>query len=284
MRSALCIFVVAGFYCALCTTSGQRAGREIPSRFMDRIDPVEGARRLADFRKQRLEGDFCFEFELEHKPRRKRTVCYNGIMWGSYNDIGPVTRVLISSPEDQRVDATGIPNEVDLIIQNGELPEAWIRHSSESEYKRVEGVAIFEPILPGILYSPFDLQMPFIYWKNFVYEGPALFGASRVVQKFLMIAPKNSASQIQGITSVRTCLDNTYNALLQIETINEDDSVASRFTVESFKKIQDQYIVKRITLTDYPTKDRTTFNVKKASVGISLSNEMFIPYSSEKKI
>jgi len=283
MRSAFCIFAVAGFFCALCTTSGQRAGREIPSRFMDRIDAEEGARRLANFRRQRLEGDFCFEFELEHKPRRKRTIRYKGIMWGTWNDIGPITRILISTPEDQIIDAAGISNDVDLIIQNGEFPEAWIRHSSESEYKSVDGVAIFEPILPGILYSPFDLQMPFIYWKNFVYEGPALFGVSRVVQKFLMIAPKDSASQIRGITSVRVCLDDTYNALWRIETINKDDSVASRFTVESFKRIQDQYIVKRITLTDYPTKDRTTFNVKKASVGISLSYEMFDPYPVYKK-
>ena len=284
MRSALCIFAVAGFFCALCTTSGQRAGREIPSRFMDRIDFEEGARRLADFRRQRLEGDFCFEFELEHKPRRKPTVRYKGIMWGTWNDIGPLTRVLISTPEDQKTDEVGIPHEVDLIIQNGAFPEAWIRHSSDSEYKRVDGVAIFEPILPGILYSPFDLQMPFIYWQDFVYEGPALFGVSRVVQKFLMIAPKDSASQTQGIVSVRVCLDDTYNALWRIETMNEDDSVRSRFTVESFKKVQNQYIVKRITLTDYPAKDRTTFNVEKASVGISLSHEIFNPNPSQKNI
>ena len=283
MRSAFHIFTVACLFCALCITSGQRAGREIPSRFMDRIDAEEGARRLADFRGQRLEGDFCFEFELEHKPRRQRTVRYKGIMWGTWNDIGPLTRVLISTPEDQRIDAVGIPHEVDLIIQNGEFPEAWIRHSLESEYKRVDGVAIFEPILPEILYSPFDLQMPFIYWQDFVYEGPALFGVSRVVQKFLMIAPNDSASKIRGIDSVRVCLDDTYNALWRIETMNEDDSVSSRFTVESFKKVQNQYIVKRITLTDYPEKNRTTFNVRKASVGVSLSHEIFNPHSSQKK-
>lgn len=283
-RPALYSFAVAGLFCALITTNGQRAGREMPSRFMDRIDAEEGARRLSDFRRQRLEGDFCFEFELEHKPRRARTELYKGIMWGSWNDLGPVTRVLIPASKDQKSISAGAPQMVDLIIQNGEHPEAWIRHTPDSVYKRVEGRAIFEPILPGILYAPFDLQMPFIYWKDFVYEGPALFGVSRVVQEFLMLAPEDSASALRGIASVKVGLDDTYNALWRIETINEDDSVASRFTVESFKKIQDQYIVKRITLTDYPTKDRTTFNVKKASVGISLSHEIFDPNAPQKKV
>ena len=283
-RSALYSFAVAGLFCALITATGQRAGREMPSRFMDRIDAEEGARRLSDFRRQRLEGDFCFEFELEHKPRRARTELYKGIMWGSWNDLGPVTRVLIPASKDQKSISAGAPQMVDLIIQNGEHPKAWIRHTPDSVYKRVEGRAIFEPILPGILYSPFDLQMPFIYWKDFVYEGPALFGVSRVVQEFLMLAPEDSASALRGIASVKVGLDDTYNALWRIETINEDDSVASRFTVESFKKIQDQYIVKRITLTDYPTKDRTTFNVKKASVGISLSHEIFDPNALQKKV
>ncbi len=281
-RSVLCSLTVAGLFCALCTMNGERAGREMPSRFMDQIDDEEGARRLADFRRQRLDGDFCFEFELEHKPRHERTVRYEGIMWGTWNDFGPVTRVLISTPEAKRVLAVGVREIVDIIIQNGIHPQAWIRHSLDAEYKRVDGLAIFDPILPGVLYSIFDLQMPFIYWQDFVYEGPTLFGVSRIVQKFLMLAPEDSASKVRGIAAVRLGLDDNYNALLRIETIDEDELVSSRFNVESFKKVQGQYIVKRITLTDYPTKDRTTFNVKKASVGISLSHEIFDPYASQK--
>ena len=56
--------------------------------------------------------------------------------------------------------------------------------------------------------------------------------------------------------------------------------VSSRFAVESFKKIQDQYIVKRITLTDYSSRDRTTFEVKAAAVGISLNQNLFCPVSA----
>ena len=70
-------------------------------------------------------------------------------------------------------------------------------------------------------------------------------------------------------------MDDTYNALWRVEVVHDDESVHSRFAVESFKKVQEQYIVKRITLTDYPGKDRTTFDVVDASVGLKLDEALF---------
>ena len=131
--------------------------------------------------------------------------------------------------------------------------------------------------MPSLLYSPFDLQMPFVYWKDFTYEGPTLVGATRIAQQFFMQPPAFSASAERGISGVRVGLDDTYNALWRIEVINAESEVSSRFAVESFKKIQEQYIVKRITLTDYSSRDRTTFEVKAAAVGISLNQKLFCP-------
>lgn len=281
-RSALFGFAVAGLFCAQCVAhaqraGGERAGGEAPSRFMEHIDTMEGARRLSDFRQQRLDGDFCFQFELEHKPRRAQTVRFEGIMWGSWNELGPVTRFKVSPRRDEVDEAARTPHTVELIIQNGAAPAAWIRHAARGAFRPIEGEALFEPILPGLLYSPFDLQMPFIYWQDFVYEGPSLVGASRVAQQFLMLPPAESASAERGISGVRVGLDDTYNALWRIEVMNTSGELASRFAVESFRKVQEQYIVKRITLTDYPSKDRTTFDVKAASVGISLSSDLFDP-------
>lgn len=278
-RPALYGFAVAGLFCVCVSAHAQRAGGEAPSRFMERIDAEEGAMRLADFRRQRLNGDFCFEFELEHKPRRARTVRYEGIMWGSWNEGGPVTRFRVSPQQQNAGEASGSVQAVELIIQNGGAAQAWIRHSDDDKFQQIEGEALFEPILPGLLYSPFDLQMPFIYWEDFLYEGPALVGVSRVAQQFLMQPPEGSASAQRGISSVRVGLDDTYNALWSIEVMDTEGAVESRFSVESFRKVQEQYIVKRITLTDYPSRDRTTFDVEAASVGIALPRDLFDPDS-----
>jgi hypothetical protein len=244
---------------------------------MDRIDAEEGARRLADFRQQRLDGDYFFEFELEHKPRRAPTVRYQGIMWGSWNAAGPVTRLRILSAEDESLPSAAKLPFVELIIQNGVAPQAWIRRSQEAAFQRIEGEALFEPLLPGLLYSPFDLQMPFIYWEAFEYEGPSLVGSSRVAQQFLMRPPEDSASARRGISGVRVGLDDIYNALWRIEVFDTKGAMTSRFAVESFKKVQSQYIVKRITLAAYPSRDRTTFEVKAAAVGLSVERDFFDP-------
>ena len=280
-RSAVCGLTVAGLFCAYSQASAQvRLSGEPASRFMERIDAEEGAQRLAAFRRQRLEGDFCFEFELAHKPRRGRTIPYKGIMWGSWNESGPITRFRVSSARPKDGESVDSSQEVELIIQNGVTPQAWIRRNDGSDFTLIEGEALFEPIMPGLLYSPFDLQMPFVYWKDFTYEGPTLVGVTRVAQQFLMQPPVTSACAEQGISGVRVGLDDTYNALWRIEVMNAESEVASRFAVESFKKIQEQYIVKRITLTDYTSRDRTTFEVKAASVGISLNRNLFCPRSA----
>lgn len=275
-RSAVCGFAVAGLFCVLNSTHGQRAGGDEPSRFMDRIDAEEGARRLADFRRQRLDGDYCFEFELKFKPHDSlRPTRYRGIMWGSWNEIGPVTRFRVFEEPTRALETEGDPGFVELIIQNGAQAGAWLRQSNTEKFIAIKDEYLFKPIVPGLLFSPFDLQMPFVYWDDFVYEGPTLAGASRVAQQFLMLPPEDSPSVKRGIAGVRVGLDEDYNALLRIEVVGTSGDVVSRFAVRSFKKVQDQYIVKRITLTDYPLKDSADFEVEAAAVGLSLDSDLF---------
>lgn len=240
---------------------------------MERIDPAEGAKRLISFRQQRLDGDYLFEFELEHKPRRARTKRYQGTMWGTWNEKGALTRVRLfaeSGAED--------PGPVDWIVQNGPEAKAWVRRKPDGSFQPISGTALFEPLIEGLSYSIFDLQMPFIYWPDFRYEGPVLVGATRVAQSFLMFPPEDSPSRERGIEAVRIGLDDTYNALLRIEVLGAKKKELSRFQVESFKKVGEQYIVKKITLTQYPSKDRTTFHVTDASVGLQLDPQTFILY------
>ena len=280
-RSAVCGLTVAGLFCAYPQAPAQlRMGGERASRFMERIDTEEGTKRLTAFRRQRLKGDFCFEFELAHKPRQGPTIPYAGIMWGSWNESGPITRLRVFLDRPKNDEFINSSQVVELIIQNGVTPQAWIRCNDGSDFELIEGEELFEPIMPGLLYSPFDLQMPFVYWKDFTYEGPTLVGATRIAQQFFMQPPALSASAQRGISGVRVSLDDTYNALWRIEVMNAENEVSSRFAVESFKKIQDQYIVKRITLTDYSSRDRTTFEVKAAAVGISLNQNLFCPVSA----
>lgn len=274
-RSAVFGLSAAGLFFACLPVVGQAqraGGSDERPRIMERIEQQEGAIRMAAFRRQRLDGDFCFYFELEHLPRRGKTVRYQGKMWGSWNEIGPVSRFELY-PDSKQVDA-GRADVIHLIIQNGTQPSAWIRKNKKQCFEPIVGDSLFAPILPGVVYSPFDLQMPFLYWEDFEYEGPARV-KSRIAQQFRMLPPAQSVSAQRGVGAVRVALDDTYDALLQIEVLGATGEEFSKFTVESFKKVREQYIVKEVTLKDYKTKDRTRFKVKAASVGLILNPAIF---------
>ncbi|MFP4203806.1 MAG: hypothetical protein ACLFS4_05690 [Opitutales bacterium] len=249
-------------------------------RFMDRIDEKEGARKIEAFRNQRLEGDYCFRFELEHLPRRGATETYHGVMWGSWNAEGPVTRVVLQkAPEGNGANAE--KEKLELIVRNGPNPRIWERSGGEDMFEEISGKQLFDPLLPGIVYTPFHLQMPFIYWQEYEYEGPDRI-RSRVGQQFLMFPPADSEAEQSGIKAVRIAVDDAYNALLQVEVIDAGGAERSRVTVESFKKAQGQYIVKSIELTDNESHDRTRFRVRAASLGLELPQAMFDADSPER--
>ena len=228
------------------------------------------------FRSLRLDGDFIFRFELIHKPRFGRNIRYEGTMWGAWNEIGPITRIQLTPGEDEDGE-TGV---LEFIVQNGAEPTIWRRSDEASAFERVTGEGIFEPVLPGLVYTPFDLQMPFIYWAEFEYEGPLRIG-SRVAQQFRMLPPSGSASEARGIRAVRIAIDDTYNALLRVEVLGgSDEVVLTDFNIESFKKVQNQHIVKRVSIFDEASRDRTTFDVRSASVGLTLDPIVFDPRRS----
>lgn len=274
MRSAIGVCAVAGLFYLACATVLFAESRERgnSSRFIPGIDAAEGVERMANFRQQRLQGDYCFRFELEHLPRRGQAVVYQGTLWGSWNAIGPVSRFELWPVNESGSDTV---QRVELIIQNGSQLAVWMRQGQSSEFQLVDGAALFEPIIPGVLYTPFDLQMPFIYWNEFSYEGPSRV-LSRIAQWFRMFPPEGSAAA-DYVQAVRIGLDDTYDALLKVEVMGPDGAMRTDFKVESFKKVQQQYIVKEIALKDYGTRDRTRFQVNAASLGWNFDPSVFDP-------
>jgi hypothetical protein len=270
------VFFTSVFFTSAVSGIEPHSGSSSLSRFMPRIDPAEGVERMANFRQLRLAGDYCFRFELEHLPRRGPKAVYAGTLFGGWNAIGPVSRLEIFPGGSEDRDEAAV---VELIIQNGRELAVWMRRGRVGEFKALAGGALFEPIIPGVLYTPFDLQMPFIYWDDFIYEGPGRV-LSRVAQWFRMLPPKGSFVA-DSVQAVRLGLDDTYDALLKVEVIGADGELRTEFKVESFKKVQQQYIVKEIALKDVQTRARTRFQVKAASVDLSLNPTLFDPLSGQ---
>lgn len=252
---------------------GQRDD-SLRSRVMERLDEDQAAGHMAAFRAQQLAENFCFRFQLEHKPRRGRTLRYKGVMYGSQSDKGLISRFSLFPAE---VGSTTVgQSPVELIVHNGVSPKVWMRRQLSSPFVLIDGAALFEPVFEGVLYTPFDLQMPFVHWNNYDYEGPSRI-LSRIAQCFSMYPPENSLASLEGVTAVRVAIDDAYSALLQAEVLEADEQVRTRFTVRGLKKVQGHYIIKEIELKDMVSKDATTFKVNAASVGLDFDAAVFDP-------
>lgn len=230
-------------------------------------DQAEGAKALEQLRRQGIAGDYYLEFQLRLMPRRGAEQLFAGAMWGAQNDLGLVSRVKL---------ARGTPEARHLLIQNGAQPAVWERSPGRPEAVMLDGVKLFQPLLPGIDITPFDLQMPFIHWADFRYEGLTRF-AGRPAHKFLLRPPAAFAAANPGLRGVRVQLDSQFNALVQVELLGEGDRVTKTTTVVDLKKVGGQWIVKTIDVRDEATKSKTRLSITAAALDLRLADTIFQP-------
>ncbi len=268
-----CVFLLALSWTSF--LSAQRGGGRTILSNPTAIDPVQGEERMASFRNQRLEGDFVFHFTLEQIPRRGQVRVFKGTMWGSWNDIGPITRIQIEPTDGAAANGKG---GVEAILQNGLYSQAWVRSSSEGTFRQLQGAELFEPLFEGLHYRWFDLQMPFLYWDDFDYHGPARVNG-RPAHRFMLYPPEALNLPESGFDRVQLALDSGYNALLRVDLLDVDQPIAS-LRVRRFREIRGQWIVREIDLVDERSRDRAQFSVHSAAVGLVLRASVFDPSES----
>lgn len=248
---------------------GQPQGRPRPAFVAPtQITREEGEQFLDTFRRSGMAGDYAWDFRLIVRPRRGEEMIYQGRIWGTFTPTGPVTRLRIAEPDAE---------VIDLLLQNGPRPRAWRWDPASGKGEPVDGAALFRPVLASSDYTIFDLIMPFVYWQEWEYEGTARV-RGRPAHHFLMYPPAGDPAQDRA-GGVRMIIDAAFNALLRAEWVNERGRALRTFSVVSFKKVGEHWIVRTIDLTDPVTRDRTRFDVTAAAVGLELPREIFSPES-----
>ena len=236
-------------------------------------DQAEGRAIIEAFRRQGIAGEYYLEFELRVLPRHGAERVLLGRLWGSRNAIGPISRVSVRAPA-----AGSQSGEVRLLIQSGPQPQIWRWVEGSGSPATPLGIgALFEPVA-GTDLTAFDLQMPFLYWPEFVYEGLARMHG-RPAHQFLFYPPADVAQRNPALRGVRAYLDTQYTALVQAELIGENDQALKSLSILDLKKIDDQWIVKSVDLREESTRNKTRFAVTAAALNQHFSPAVFEPTS-----
>ena len=261
--------------CLVCFAPGiwgqQKATRLVPRyATVGQPDQAEGRAILEEFRQMGIPGDYFFAFSLEVLPRRGPGYNIPGQLWGSRTPEGPISRVRLFPLND-------VPEER-LLVQNGRNAQAWrVRPSMDAaaEPKPLVTVALFEP-LAATQVTPFDLQMPFLFWDDFAYEGVNRV-RGRNAHTFLLYPPAEFTADDVALGGVRVYLDLQFNAMIQAEQLAPNGGVSKTMTVIDLKRVGDQWIVKSIDMRDAHTRDKTRFRVTAVGMDLNFTPALFEP-------
>ena len=262
-------FVLAVVLAAALDGRAQGKGYSPPPQYLQlgKPDQEEGRRIIAEFRQMGLAaGDFFWEFDLHILPRRGPERVQHGQMWGTRNDQGALTRVVLK-------DEAGVERR--LLVQNGPQPAIWSWQPGAAGAQRLGLAEQFLPLAQTDL-TPFDLQMPFLFWNDFTFEGVARL-RGRPAHRFLFLPPPAVAAAYPALTGVRVSLDTQFHAPVETELIGEGGRVLKTVSLLELKKTQDQWIVKTIDFRDEATRNKTRFTVTGAALGLTFAPALFEP-------
>ncbi len=254
-----------------------RLNRPAPRYFqLTPPDQKEGGQILEEMREAGPAGDYYLEFELRVLPRRGEETRIPGRLWGGRNREGNLSRLSLTLPLSADASGTSAPVQKRLLVQGGPRPAAWQWPAADGSPSIVmDEAALFAP-LAGTDLSAFDLQMPFLYWMDFVYEGKTRLN-DRPVDTFLLYPPASLAVRRPDLAGVRVYLDPQYHALVQAEQIGEGEKPLKSFRVVSLRKIGDNWMVRSVELRDETTRNKTRFVVTAAALNLDFSSTVFDP-------
>ncbi len=220
-----------------------------------KADQAEGARILADFRRAGIAGDYWLSFELRVMPRQGAERTAAGTLLGMRGTAGPLSRLTVGSQH--------------LLIESGPQPEAWAAAADGVITPASAGLAVADT---GV--TIFDLQMPFLYWTDFTYEGQAKV-RGRPTHSFILRPPPGYVPPRPGLTGVRVLIDAQFQAMVQAEQLGAKGAVEKTIVLLDLKKVGEQWLVKTIDVRDLRTRDKTRLTITAAAVGLTWPVETF---------
>jgi hypothetical protein len=232
---------------------GQPLDRAAPGK----ADQAEGARILSEFQQAGIGGDYWLGFELRVLPRQGAERVATGALIGTRGPNGPLSRLTIG--------------EERWLIESGPQPAVWTLSQG------VAAVAQPGQVIAGTGVTAFDLQMPFLYWKDFTYEGQARM-RGRPTYSFILRPPAGQPLPLPELTGVRIFLDVQFPAApVQAELLGRDNAVLKTISLLDLKKVGSQWLVKAIDVRDNRTRDKTRFTVRAAALDLAWPEGVFTP-------
>jgi len=247
-----------------------------PARgFSSILDVSEAEKKLNEFkdfffhdqRNPVFHQGYLYKFEFTHYPQTGTPVTHFGLLSGP-------------SPESTtiRIDLTSgklgsFPHTSFLLKRDKINSTLWKWNKEKELLSDVPAVDWLLPWVEGINHSPFDLLMPFLNWPYEYEKSGRVCGRPAHLYIFTPLA--NSPFSQSSFSSVRLAIDDAYHAPLRIEHMDGGILPSRMFSLQSFKKVEDRWVVKTIDVKERDSKSKTRFELVSAAHGLDLHETTF---------
>ncbi len=237
------------------------------------LSKAEAAKFLDDFSHSFVPGgDFCLRFDLTHYLRRSDVEThYAGVAWCTWGGQGAVARFrVVATPADK----SAKPVAWEWLLINGPKPQVWVLGPGDTAAHELPPEKWREPLFAGLIYTPFDLLMPFLYWPN-TYDGAQRTAMGSGVDLYTMKAPE--AEKANGVAAVKLTIVRDPPALQRAEQLDGKGALVRRFDLNEFAQVQDEWMIKSADLMNLVTRDYDRFTVMRAAMKLKLAPAIFDP-------
>lgn len=222
---------------------------------------------LQRFRDMKL-GDTCLRFTITHVPRKSdKEVVHKGVVWTTHYGDGPVFRMELTPAESGKT--------LRLILKGGPSPALWL-----NDGKGQPTVSSNKPFLPGLIFTPFELQTPFVYWQDARYLQTQRF-RGRPVLVYQMNPPPHFKTAHPDVGFVRISLDRQFGVIMQTVVYDTEEKEVRKYEAETFTEVNGIYIPEELRVLDVATRDKDVFRVNQAAVRLKHDMALFTPDSLE---
>ena len=237
--------------------------QRVPPTEFPKLTPESAAAFLTHFRSSRLSSDLCLRFEVTHKPRvGDNAPAVQGTLWASSIPGGQVLR-------GELTNAAGASTLRFITLKSGSDRKVWVSLQG-APAKELDAQASLQALAPGLLISPFDLQLPFTHWPATEYLTTER--RRRPANLFVATQPPG------GIPAkVNFAIDRVYGVLVEAICFDAQDVKTRTIQVEEFSQVGEQWMLAACSIRDELTRDVDVLRITEAALDAKFAPETFEP-------
>jgi len=210
---------------------------------------------------------YIYRFDFIHYQRNQPGFVHHGLISGPSLH-SPVLRI------DLLADLAGTDRLASfLLIRDRVHPRVWKWEIGSNVVQVVSAKDWLVPWIEGINHSPFDIMMTFTNWPVEYQKSGRVCG--RPAHLFTYSLPQKNSPYQSVLSSVRLALDDAYDAPLRIEHMDGGILPARTFSLQSFKKVGDHWIVKGIDAKERDSQSRTRYEILAVAHDLDLPEGAF---------